>query len=103
MLPLANNCLDYLVRTNIPDETQGRAWGLIGFLSQLGYVAAYASAGLMADGLAVRMGSSVGRGAAAVIKASGGLLVAAALLLYAVREVRELEKGGVYGTKNDSK
>ena len=97
------HCLDYLVRTNIPDETQGRAWGLIGFLSQLGYVAAYASAGLMADGLAVRMGSSVGRGAAAVIKASGGLLVAAALLLYAVREVRELEKGGVYGTKNDSK
>lgn len=103
MLPLANNCLDYLVRTNIPDETQGRAWGLIGFLSQLGYVAAYASAGLMADGLAVRMGSSVGRGAAAVIKASGGLLVAASLLLYAVRAVRELEKGGVYGTKNDSK
>lgn len=103
MLPLANNCLDYLVRTNIPDETQGRAWGLIGFLSQLGYVAAYASAGLMADGLAVRMGSSVGRGAAAVIKASGGLLVAASFLLYAVREVRELEKGGAYGTKNDSK
>ena len=103
MLPLANNCLDYLVRTNIPDETQGRAWGLIGFLSQLGYVAAYASAGLMADGLAVRMGSSVGRGAAAVIKASGGLLVAASFLLYSVRAVRELEKGGVYGTKNDSK
>lgn len=24
MLPFANNCLDYLVRTNIPDELQGR-------------------------------------------------------------------------------
>ena len=26
-LPFANNSLDYLVRTNIPDELQGRAWG----------------------------------------------------------------------------
>ena len=24
-LPFANNCLDYLIRINIPDETQGRA------------------------------------------------------------------------------
>ena len=39
-LPFANNCLDYLARTNIPDELQGRAWGLIGFISQLGYVVA---------------------------------------------------------------
>ena len=35
MLPFANNCLDYLVRTNIPDELQGRAWGKIGILSQI--------------------------------------------------------------------
>ena len=26
MLPIANNCMDYLARTNIPDELQGRAW-----------------------------------------------------------------------------
>lgn len=40
-IPFANNCLDYLVRTNIPNEVQGRVWGIIGFLSQIGYVVAY--------------------------------------------------------------
>ena len=29
MLPFANNCLDYLARTNIDPDKQGRAWGLI--------------------------------------------------------------------------
>lgn len=33
MLPIANCCLDYLVRTNIANELQGRAWGVIGFIS----------------------------------------------------------------------
>ncbi|MCR4704622.1 MAG: MFS transporter [Lachnospiraceae bacterium] len=28
MLPLANNCLDYLVRINIDADKQGRTWGL---------------------------------------------------------------------------
>ncbi len=49
MLPFANNCLDYLIRRNIPDALQGRAWGLIGFISQIGYVAAYGLAGAAAD------------------------------------------------------
>lgn len=49
-LPFANNCLDYLVRTNIPNEVQGRVWGMIGFLSQMGYVVAYGLAGLFFDG-----------------------------------------------------
>ena len=39
-LPFANNSLDYLTRTHIPDVVQGRVWGLIGFLSQLGYLMA---------------------------------------------------------------
>ena len=63
-LPFTNNCLDYLARTNIPDEKQGRAWGLIGFLSQLGYVAAYGLSGILADGLAEKLERSVGIGSA---------------------------------------
>lgn len=74
MLPLANNCLDFLVRTNIADELQGRAWGLIGFLSQIGYVAAYGLAGVLADEIGEQFQVGVGRGAAAVIMASGLLL-----------------------------
>lgn len=90
-LPFANNCLDYLIRTNIPDELQGRAWGLIGFLSQIGYVAAYAFAGLLADGLGALLEIGVGRGAAAVIMGSGVLLSVMALFLGRMKSVRKLE------------
>lgn len=92
MLPFANNCLDYLVRTNIPDELQGRAWGVIGFLSQIGYVVAYAAAGAAADGIAARLHMSVGRGAACVIVAAGVLLSVTALALYPMKSVRALEE-----------
>ena len=91
MLPFANNCLDYLVRTNIPAEVQGRAWGLIGFLSQIGYVVAYGAAGVLADGIASAMHTGVGRGAAAVIVLAGALLAISAIALYRIRAVRELE------------
>ena len=91
MLPFANNSLDYLVRTNIPGDLQGRAWGLIGFLSQIGYVVAYGTAGLLADGIAKGMKIGVGRGAAAVIILSGILLGLAAAVLYRIRSVKELE------------
>ncbi len=93
MLPFANNCLDYLVRTNIADELQGRAWGFIGFLSQIGYVVAYGLAGVLADGIGERFRLGVGRGAAAVIMASGVLLGILALVLYPIKVVRELENG----------
>lgn len=91
-LPFANNCLDYLVRINIADELQGRAWGIIGFLSQIGYVVAYGAAGVAADGIAGRFRISVGRGAAGVIMTAGVLLSLTALLLYHVRSVRRLER-----------
>ena len=86
MLPLANNCLDVLVRTNIADELQGRAWGFIGFLSQIGYVVAYSLAGVLADGIGERLQIGVGRGAA-----SGVLLGIMALAIYPIKAVRELE------------
>ncbi len=91
-LPFANNCLDYLVRTNIPDELQGRAWGVIGFLSQIGYVVAYGAAGAAADGTAALFRLSVGRGAASVVMVAGGLLSLTALLLGSMKSVRALER-----------
>lgn len=94
MLPLANNCLDYLVRIHIPDEQQGRAWGLIGFLSQTGYVFAYGLAGVAADGAAAKFGVSTGRGAAGIVIGAGILLSITALILYFQRSVRALEKTG---------
>ena len=91
MLPFANNCLDYLVRTNIDDALQGRAWGLIGFLSQLGYVVAYGLSGILADGMGSRLQIGVGRGSALVIMAAGALLVLIALSLLPIRSIRRLE------------
>ena len=92
MLPFANNCLDYLVRTNIDADKQGRAWGLIGFLSQIGYVVAYGSVGLLADKIALIRGIGIGRGAADVIMVSGLLLTIGAVALYQFKDVRDLEQ-----------
>lgn len=91
MLPFANNCLDYLIRINISEELQGRAWGLIGFLSQIGYVVAYGVSGALADGISMQFQMSVGRAAAGVVMSAGGLLSLTALLLYPLKSVRMLE------------
>ncbi|WP_173472700.1 MFS transporter [Eubacterium ruminantium] len=93
MLPFANNCLDYLARTNIDADKQGRAWGLISFLSQLGYVFAYAGAGLLADKIADVRHIGIGRGAATVIIISGIMLAIIAALISRFRSIRELESG----------
>lgn len=111
MLPFANASLDYLLRTNIDNHLQGRAWGMIGLISQLGYVAAYAVSGLLADylftplllpggALAGSLGKVVGvgsgRGIGLLIVMAGLLLCITALILYCMKSVRELEKGGIH-------
>jgi MFS family permease len=104
-LPFANNSLDYLIRTNIPAELQGRAWGFLGTISQLGYVVAYGAAGLLADHAATVWHIGVGRGAAAVIMVSGAMLAAVAAALYRSKDVRKLEEqstGETYGKTNDN-
>ncbi len=91
MLPFANNSLDYLVRTNIPDELQGRAWGLIGFLSNIGYVVSFGLSGVLSDFLGKLLNIGVGRGAALVIQGSGVLLVVISLILLRIKSVKALE------------
>lgn len=93
MLPFANNCLDYLTRTNIDADKQGRAWGLISFLSQIGYVFAYGGAGILADKIAEIRNVGVGRGAAMVIMISGVLMMIFAVSISRFKSVRELENG----------
>ena len=48
-LPFMNSIADYLVRVNIPNSLQGRVFGIIGTISQLGYVFAYGLSGFLAD------------------------------------------------------
>lgn len=92
MLPFANNCLDYLVRTNIPDELQGRAWGFIGFISQIGYVVAYGGGGVLADFMAKVLKTDVGRGSGVVIIVSGICLVITAASMIGIKSIQALEE-----------
>lgn len=103
VLPFANNCLDYMTRTNIEPEKQGRAWGLISFLSQMGYIVAYGGAGVLADKIADARNIGVGRGAAMVIMVSGVLLSVIALSILRFRSIRELERGTVNVKAIDNK
>lgn len=110
MLPFANTSLDFLIRTSIPNELQGRAWGFIGFLSQLGYVVAYAISGLLADYVFTPMlmphgllsetvgkifGTGAGRGIGFLIFLAGALLCITAITLGRLKAIRYLE-GGAY-------
>ena len=49
VLPPMNTAVEVLVRTAIPNDTQGKIWGLMGLISQLGYIVAYAISGYLAD------------------------------------------------------
>ena len=91
ILPFPNNCLEYLIRTNIPDELQGRAWGIIGFLSQIGYLLAYAISGLLSDFLGDKLGIGVGRGSALVIQVAGVLMIIISLVMLKLKSVKKLE------------
>ena len=101
MLPFANNCLDYLVRTNTSVELQGRVWGIVGFLSQIGYVIAYGCSGILADWIAGMGGISVGRGAGIVMAFAGVSLVIVSVSLLFMKEIKLLEKKS--GEKSDDR
>lgn len=48
-LPFINSCAEVLLRSNIPNELQGRVWGLVSLLTQTDMIIAFASCGVIAD------------------------------------------------------
>ncbi|MBP2622761.1 MFS transporter [Streptococcus oricebi] len=107
MLPFVNTASDCLVRLHIAKEVQGKAWGTIGIISQLGYLIAYASMGWIGDqvfkpllikggNLANSVGRLIGvgngRGYALLIILAGLGLSFSALILSRQTSVKELEK-----------
>lgn len=111
MLPFANTSIDFLLRINIKNDMQGRAWGLVGLISQLGYVVAYGVSGLLADyfftprllsdgawskSIGRFIGTGEGRGIGLFITLTGFLLCITAIVLYHMKSIRELESRGIY-------
>ena len=48
-LPIIKTTAEVLIRKSIPNSRQGRAWGIIGVISQAGYIIAYVTSGILAD------------------------------------------------------
>lgn len=91
-LPFANGALDYLVRSNIDDELQGRVWGVIGVISLIGSAISYAISGVIADCIGNVFHIGVGRGAGYSILVAGIIMAVIALFLLRFKSVRELER-----------
>ncbi|WP_127534729.1 MFS transporter [Paenibacillus kobensis] len=108
-LPFVNTSADVLVRKNIPNEKQGRVWGIIGILSQLGFIVAYSLAGYLADhvfnplleeggALESTIGSIIGvgpgRGIGLLFIIAGLFVVLVAALTSRIRSIRALDGDG---------
>lgn len=109
MMPFTNTALDFLIRTNIDNSVQGRAWSLIGLVSQLGFFAAYmlsgvladyvftpllVTGGVLADSVGKIIGTGSGRGMGLLIIIAGLLLSVASLIIYNLKSIKRLEDRG---------
>lgn len=105
-LPYATTSIDVLIRKSIDNDKQGRVWGLISLISQLGYVVAYVLAGVLADyvfnpaleeggALANTVGKIIGtgegRGMGFLLILAGLGLVMTALFVFRAKSIREME------------
>ncbi|CAM5708940.1 MFS transporter OS=Lysinibacillus sphaericus OX=1421 GN=LS41612_16910 PE=4 SV=1 [Lysinibacillus sphaericus] len=107
-LPFATTCIDVLIRKSIDNEKQGRAWGLISLISQIGFVVAYVIAGVLADyvfnpalveggvlansvGKIIGTGETRGIGFLKMILSGVGLIITA-LFVSKSKGIREMEK-----------
>lgn len=106
-LPFVNTSLDYLVRSNISNQHQGKAWGLISLISQFGAVMAFAFSGLLADfvfkplllsngalkgTIGTIIGVGEGRGIALLIIVAGLSLVVTAGIISVMYSIKKLEQ-----------
>lgn len=106
-LPFMNSCADVLVRVSVPNELQGRVWGLISLITQMGTVTAYIISGVMADyifepmfnknGILVEnigmiTGTGKGRGIGFMLILSGIGMLIMAIVIWKNGEIREVSE-----------
>ncbi len=106
-LPFLNTSLDVLVRQEVDNTMQGRVWGMISLISQLGLVMAFASAGYLADHVfnpwllkpggvlseaaGALVGTGPGRGIAFMFVLSGMLIVITAIIISQLTVLKKLD------------
>ena len=106
-LPFMNSCADVLVRVSVPNELQGRVWGLISLITQMGTVVAYIISGVMADyvfepmfnkngilveNIGIIIGTGKGRGIGFMLILSGIGMLIMAIVIWKNREIREVSE-----------
>ena len=106
-LPFMNSCADVLVRVSVPNELQGRVWGLISLITQMGTVTAYIISGVMADyifepmfnknGILVEnigmiIGTGKGRGIGFMLILSGIGMLIMAIVIWKNGKIREVSE-----------
>ncbi len=117
-LPFVNTCADVLIRTRISNDVQGRAWGMISILTQIGFVAAYAVCGaladyvfepmLMEDGILAGtlgriIGTGEGRGIGLMLIIAGSVMVVFAFIFGFTKSIREMERSDLNELVNSQK
>ena len=105
-LPFANSSIEVLIRQNISNEKQGRAWSLISFITYFGAIIAYGIAGFLADkifnplfmpggALALSLGHifgmGPGRGIAFIFFISGVVVTFLSIIIYRSKSIRQLD------------
>lgn len=106
-LPFINTCADVLIRISIPNDVQGRAWGMISILTQIGFVLAYAVCGVLADyvfgpmlmqdgilagSIGRIIGTGEGRGIGFMLIIAGIVMVTFAFIFGFSKSIREMER-----------
>lgn len=106
-LPVANSTIDYLIRINLDNKHEGRIWSFVTFISQMGFVLAYPTSGLLADnifspimskggllensvGKIIGVGS--GKGIGLLIIIAGICLSLTSLIIIKSKNIRKLDK-----------
>lgn len=97
---------EVLIRKNLANEIQGRAFGLIGLITQMGYILAFIASGLLSDylfepfmsgnsALAMNIGAVIGAGAgrgnALLIVITGVALASVGIIVSRLKSVKSLE------------
>ncbi|MDO5089105.1 MAG: MFS transporter [Leptotrichiaceae bacterium] len=105
-LPFMNTCADVLVRISVPDNLQGRIWGIISFLTQAGSVTAFLISGILADyvfepmfsdngilsdNIGMLIGIGKGRGTGFLLVLSGLGMIAMSVIIGKNKEIKVIE------------